>query len=212
MFKPARSGCPTHSDPTYPSHHINGKNNSTIDSQSTLTSSILNVEKIKAINQVPVGDRNKQVVSPFLGKGVNDRKQSESSNLNLKGLDDIFQTMKQRMKSDYKNENLSNEKFKISRAINLIFKNNLCEFTFNEFKNVDLKESLNEIKVENSTSSKNVGTLNQTMNANKEKMLFTTTNETKLDKNHAFFNVDNSHIQKIENTNSNYINYNYSRM
>ena len=212
MFKPARSGCPTHNDPTYPSHYINGKNSSTNNSQSTLTSSILNVEKIKAINQVPAGDRNKQVVSPFLGKGVNEKKQSESSNLDLKGLDDIFHTMKQRMKSDYKNENLSNEKFKISRAINLIFKNNLCEFTFNEFKNVEIKESLNKIKVENSTSSKNVNNINQTMNANKEKMLFTTINETKLEKNLPVFNVDNSQIQKIENTNSNYNNYNYSPM
>lgn len=214
MFKPARSECPTNSDLSYSSKYINGKNNLTINSQSTLTSSILNVEKNRSINQVPSGDRNNHVVSPFLGKGVKDRKQSESSNLDIKGLDEIFHTMKHRMKSDFKNENLSNEKFKILRAINLIFKNNLSEFTLNEFKNVDPKESLHQIRVENSTSSKSISNTdqNQTMNVYKDKMLFTTINETKLEKNIPVLNVDNNQIPKIENTNSNYNNYNNTRI
>ena len=116
------------------------------------------------------------------------------------------------MQSDFKNENLDNEKFKISRAINLLFKNNLSEFTMNDLKNVHLKETPNHIKIDNSNLSKNVNNiiLSQTMNVNKEKMLFTTINETKLEKTIPVFNVDNSQAQKIENPNSNYNNSNNS--
>jgi hypothetical protein len=200
MIKPARSTYPSLSDNTFTSQNSNGKNDQKIKYETTSAQERTpNVDKFKGINLYePMNERNKMVLPAFPQKTSAERKQSDSSILDIKGLDNIFTTMKNRLKSEIKNENLACEKFKISRAINLLFKNNLSELTINEFK---IRENTTNMMSDSSNALMNVNHVNPYHSINstsKDKMLFSTINEARTDKNITLFNVDNTQPGKIE--------------
>jgi hypothetical protein len=213
MLKQGRSTCPIQSDNMSPNQIMNVYNNeSKISSEISSTPLKVNFEKQKINNPINSNERNQVVFPSFPRQPINnERKKSEVSYFDANCLDDIFNGMRNRIKSHNSNEIMISEKSKISRAINLLFKNNLPEFNLNDFKNLKIKENYSLNKVDNmKTTIHNINNNNNNQAScgnNKDKLLFTTVHENKVDKNPPIFNVDNCIPKKVENSNNGIYNY-----
>lgn len=211
MLKPERSICTTQNTDMPLTSFTNGKNDSKINSEMSSKHTKDNVVRNKTIQPNMIVEKNKMNFPLISGQmSNNDKKQLETSNIDFNGLDLIMNTMRNRIGLNIKNHSLASEKLKISRAINLLFKNNLSEFTLNDLKiSSPIPNMSQNIVKEHSGTVNNVKeqNLSQSLSGNnKEKMLFTSVNEIKKEKNPPTLKMENNpnQLPKIENSNSKY--------
>ena len=204
MYKQGRSTC-AQSENNSKSNILNSNNESKILSDINCTPFRVNLEKQK-VNYPMNSNEGNHVALPSLPRSSihNERKKSEVSNLDVNGLDEVFYGMRKRIHSDNSITKMTDEKINILSSMNLIFKNNLPEYTLCEFDNLKIKENTNVNKVESTNAAvpnlKNIATIQTNIVNSKDKLLFATINEGKVDKITPLFNVENGISKKNDNT------------